>query len=200
MKADYVILCTGHMPSNTYREYIGKPGYSHNPWNNDSFLETQPNESVGILSTRLTAIDVAVKLINQNHRGPITMISPNGLLPMVLAKKVLPYQMQYLKLDSLPDQIQLSYILKIFFKEISLALNKSCSLHTIPKSYKDIKPLNWMNKEITQAKQNTKPWQQVIFSFYPMAPDIWQRMDSENQRKFILKYNSLFMTYLAAFP
>ena len=200
MQADYVILCTGHMPSNTYREYIGKPRYSHNPWNNESFLEIQPNESVGILGTRLTAIDVAVKLINQNHCGPITMISHNGLLPTVLAKKVLPYQMQYLKLDSLPHQIQLSYILKTFFKEISLALNKPCSFDSIAKSYEDIKPLSWINKEIKQAEQNAKPWQQVMFSFYPMVPVIWQRMDIENQRKFMLEYSSLFMTYLAAFP
>ena len=200
LKADYVILCTGHMPSDIYNEYIGKPGYSHNPWNNDSFLEIEPNEPVGILGTRLTAIDVAVKLINQNHRGPITMISHNGLLPTVLAKTILPYQLQYLKLDSLPNSIQLSYILKMFFKEISLALNKPCSFNSIAKSYQDIKPLSWINKEIDQAERNAKPWQQVMFSFYPMVPDIWQRIDLEDQRKFILEYRSLFMTYLAAFP
>lgn len=200
LQADYVILCTGHMPSNSYREYIGKPGYSPNPWNNDSFLKVQPNESVGILGTRLTAIDIVVKLRSQNHSGPITMISHNGLLPTVLAKKIPPYQLQYLKLDSLPDSIQLSYILKMFFKEISLVLNEPCGFDSIVKSYQDINPLSWIHKEIDQAERDAKPWQQVMFSFYPMIPDIWQRMDLENQRKFILEYSSLFMTYLAAFP
>lgn len=165
-----------------------------------AFLEIQTNESVGILGTRLTAIDVAVKLINQNHGGPITMISHNGLLPTVLSKKIPPYQLQYLKLASLPDSIQLSYLLKTFFKEISSALNKPCSFDSIPKSYRDIKPLNWINKEIIQAERDAKPWQQVMFSLYPMVPAIWQKMDLENQRKFILQYSSLFMTYLAAFP
>ena len=60
--------------------------------------------------------------------------------------------------------------------------------------------MSWINKEIDQAERDAKPWQQVMFSFYPTVPDIWQRMDLENQRKFILEYSSLFMTYLAAFP
>jgi uncharacterized NAD(P)/FAD-binding protein YdhS len=200
LKAEYVILCTGHMPSEVYREYIGKPGYWHSPWNKDAFFEIQSNESVGIVGTRLTAIDIVAKLLSQNHQGPITMVSRNGLLPAVLAKEIPPYQLQYFKLDSFPNLIRLSQVREFFFREISLALNKPCSFDSITKSYKDIKPLTWINKEIEQAEKPAKPWQQVMFSLYPMVPDIWQRMNLKDQRKFLLEYNPLFMTYLAGFP
>lgn len=200
LKAEYVILCTGHMPSHTYREYIGKPGYCHNPWNSDDFLEIKRNESVGILGTRLTAIDIAAKLSSQNHHGPITMFSRSGLLPTVLAKRIPPYQLQYFKLDSFSDSIRLSQVLELFFNELSLALNKPCSFDSIIKSYEDVKPLAWINKEIEQAEKGVKPWQQVMFSLYPMIPDIWQRINLRDQKRFILEYNSLFMTYLAGFP
>lgn len=200
LKADYVVLCTGHMPSEAYREYIGKPGYWHSPWHQDAFLKVERNASVGILGTRLTAIDIVTKLLDQTHNGPITMISHSGLLPTVLAKKIPPYQLQYFKLDSFSDSIKLSQVFKLFFTELSVALQKPCSFDSIIKSYKDSKPLSWINNEIEQAEKNIKPWQQVMFALYPMVPDIWQRMDLTDQRKFIVEYNSLFMTYLAGFP
>lgn len=200
LKADYVVLCTGHMPSDTYQKYIGKPGYWHSPWNSDAFLKIEHNDSVGIIGTRLTAIDIAMKLLDQTHNGPITMISHSGLLPTVLAKKIPPYKLQYFKLESFSDSIKLSQVLELFFNELSLALNKPCSFESIIKSHEDIKPLAWINKEIEQAEKDVKPWQQVMFSLYPMVPDIWQRMDLRDQKKFMLQYNSLFMTYLAGFP
>ncbi|MES2142382.1 MAG: AMP-binding protein [Pseudomonadota bacterium] len=199
-KADYVVLCTGHMPSEICHEYIGKPGYWHSPWDNEAFSSLGCNETVGIIGTRLTAIDIAVRLLNQKHRGQIIMASRSGLLPTVLAKKIPPYPLQYLKLDSIPVSIELSVFINLLFKEISVAQGKLCSFSSIAKSYKDITPLEWLTREINQSEKGLKLWQQILFSIYPTLPTIWSRLSLLDQKKFLLEYNSTFMTYLAAFP
>jgi amino acid adenylation domain-containing protein len=199
-KADYVVLCTGHMPSEVCREYIGKPGYWHSPWDNEAFSSLECNETVGIIGTRLTAIDIAVRLLNQGHRGQIIMASRSGLLPAVLAKKIPPYPLQHLALDATSGRIKLSVLINLFFKEISVAQGKLCNFSSIVKSYKDITPLEWLRREIDQSEKGLKPWQQVLFSLYPRLPTIWSRMSLLDQKKFLLEYNSTFMTYLAAFP
>ncbi|WP_240992197.1 FAD/NAD(P)-binding protein [Rickettsiella grylli] len=199
-QANYVILCTGHMPSENYSQHIGQPGYWHNPWDNLAFSTLKNNESVGIIGTRLTAIDIVIRLLNQKHRGPIIMTSRNGLLPAVLAKSIPSYPLQYLKPTAISKTMTLNTLIKLFFKEVSTAQGKQCSFNSIVKSYQDMTALAWLNKEINEAEKGEKPWQQVFFSIYPSFSLIWSKLSLEDKKEFLLKYYSTLMTYLAAFP
>jgi amino acid adenylation domain-containing protein len=208
-KSDYAILCTGHMPADSYREFVGERGYIANPWKNNIFDHINPKSDVAILGTRLTAIDVALKLSSINHQGKIIMVSHTGMLPAVLAKKIPSYPLRHLTLENLSqltqlglEPLSLKVLMNLFWREIREAeRDPDINFESIKKSYKDISALDWLNKEIAQSESgNPKPWQQVLFAMYPIVPILWSMLTLTDQYKFLNKYQSLFLTYLAAFP
>ncbi len=206
-RSQYVILCTGHMPTSTYRNLIGTPGYQHNPWDSKSYNDIKSHDHVGIIGTRLTAIDTALKLFSNGHQGPVTMISRTGLLPTVLSPTVPPYYLKYLTLSNFVNltssgllPLPLNSLLELFWKEISEAEKKPLSWENIIKSEKEISALQWLNREISQAEKGSKPWQQVLFAVYPILSNIWTYLSFADRKAFLEKYYSVFMTYLAAFP
>jgi|GEM_PF-1424093 len=206
-RASYVVLSTGHMPSSNYKEFIGKKGFRHDPWNHNAYDDIGPHEEVGILGTRLTAIDILRKLQQRKHQGPIWMVSRSGMLPAVLANEIPPYPLKYLTqttfvnlTDSGVNPLPLKNLMDLFWKEISDAQGYSCDLKSVQKSIRDISALQWLNQQITRAEVVAPPWQQVLFAIYPIVSSIWAMLPLEDQKTFLKDYYSLFMTYLAAFP
>ncbi len=202
-----VILCTGHLPSSCYTELNGCPQYAHNALSPHIYKEILPHHSVLILGTRLTAIDTAMKLRSIQHQGEITMASRSGLLPTVLSEKVEDYTLQWITIRSLmrltqgnSKPLQLSDLLLLIQEEFSAAAGNKFQLSTIPRSDKDIKPLDWLNREIDEAINGKKAWQNVLFALYPIIPAIWPMLHEHDQKEFMQKYYSTFMAYMAAFP
>lgn len=204
---NYIVLSTGHMPSTSYTDLIGNAKYIHNPWDDNLFSQINPNATIGILGTRLTAIDVLLKLENNNHKGKIYMASRSGLLPAVLSKNIASYELKYLNIETLqnlskvnPKSINLNIILDLFWKELSHATGNNDNFNTIAKSSRDISPLEWLNREIKGAESGNRAWQNLLFALYPTTPYIWHMLNTEDKSLFLDKYFSLFLTYLAAFP
>lgn len=205
--SEYIILCTGHMPCSTYRHLIGVQGYYHNPWELSEYKKIKPNDSVGIIGTRLSAIDCALKLFSSGHKGEVYMLSRTGLLPTVLAKDVPHFQLRYLTLQNFAYITQsgllplpLEKLTELFWKEISAAEKKNVDYTSIPKSTEDISPLDWLNQEICSAELGKKTWQQVLFAIYPIIPTIWNHLTFSDKKFFLDHYYGIFLTYLAAFP
>lgn len=83
--ADQAVLAIGNFPPSPPaaidpslvddRRYIG------NPWDTARISQIAADESVLILGTGLTMVDVVVSLISRGHRAPITALSRRGLLP-----------------------------------------------------------------------------------------------------------------------
>lgn len=203
---DQVVLCTGHMPATIYSEFIGKKGYYHNPWRQSAY-EINPNEDVAIVGTRLTAIDVASRLQHNFHRGKIFMFSRSGLLPAVLSREVPLYTLRHLTLNNFYhltksglNSLGLPDLMELFWKEINDAEKHPYSFGSIVKSYRDMSPREWLDTQIHRAEVGPKPWQQVLFSLYPIIPNIWSMLNLADQKIFLNTYYSTYMTYLAAFP
>ena len=202
----YIVLCTGHLPVETYREFIGTPGYYHDFWQG-SRGSIDKHDDVIIMGTRLTAIDYALKLHSEGHKGKIKMVSPSGMLPTVLGKTIPSYSLQYLtphhfnvitKCGLKP--LELTTLLELFWKEMEVATGQTINFDTLKKSYRDITPIDWLNQEIEQSEKGAKIWQQVLFAIYPISSDIWSMLTPKDQIAFLRKYNGTYMTYLAAFP
>jgi len=69
-----VALCTGGFPSHKYEELIGCSNYSHDYSTHVQVMEKlRGDELVGVIGTRLTAVDIAVELERRSHRGMIVM-------------------------------------------------------------------------------------------------------------------------------
>ncbi|KAK6527408.1 hypothetical protein TWF694_004397 [Orbilia ellipsospora] len=84
LDADEVILCTGTIPCDKYREFQGVEGYGHDTESIRRLMDNlRGDENVGIIGCRLSGTDVAIELRKRGHYGDITMGSHHGLLPTV---------------------------------------------------------------------------------------------------------------------
>ncbi|KTC87683.1 FAD/NAD(P)-binding protein [Legionella drozanskii] len=200
----YVVLSPGHMPSTAFAELNGQKGYVHNPIESQYFKVIDQDEPVTIIGSRLTAIDVALKLKRMNHRGKLTMMSRSGLLPTVLGKTIPPYSLKYMTLEGLTKKangssLNLKDLNQLFWQELE-ELGDIGHLKAFPKSAHDISALDWITHEINEAEEGARPWQQFLFALYPLTPHLWTLLNCRDQTLFMAEFYSLFITYLAAFP
>jgi len=204
---DYLILCTGTMPSSSYSHLISKAGYFHTPYEEKLDEKMDRNSDIAVIGTRLTAIDAVLKLLAAGHRGKITMVSRSGLLPAVASKDIPEYRLKHLTADNfhrLTDggsrYLSLNDLAKLAFNEINEAEGKVLLPHNIVRSYQDLLPEKWLIQQIARAEYGPKPWQQVLTASYSLAPDIWSMLSLNDKKKFIHCYKGTYMTYLASFP
>lgn len=83
--ARQVVLAIGHAPLEVPRCAIRgtlDQRLIRNPWSQEGYQHTDQIESIGILGTGLTAMDVVGQLDKQGFTGEIVLISRRGLLPL----------------------------------------------------------------------------------------------------------------------
>jgi uncharacterized NAD(P)/FAD-binding protein YdhS len=79
IRASHVVLALGNPPP---RPIAGDPERVINdPWRACASQVVRRDDSVSLIGTGLTAVDVALALVGRGHRGPIHMVSRHGLLP-----------------------------------------------------------------------------------------------------------------------
>ena len=82
-----VVLAFGNFqpphPSVMDQSFISSDKYFQNPWNSRLYETLGPDDSVLIVGTGLSMVDVALHFHNHGHRGKISAISTRGLLPAV---------------------------------------------------------------------------------------------------------------------
>ena len=206
--ANYVVLATGHMASANFKKLEGAWNrYEHNPWDRSLYSRLDLSADTAIIGTRLTAIDTALKLEQMNFKGKIHLASRMGLLPAVLPDKIITRPLLYLTLQNFTDltnyslrQLKLDDLLDLFWREIAEAEGPGFDKSQIITSSKNITALDWITNEITRAQKGDSKWQQVLFSFYSVIPNIWSLLSFADQKRFLNEHYGLFMTYLAAFP
>ncbi len=83
--ADRVVLALGHFAPADPRLNDGGalegPHYLRDPWQADDLAQVHADESVLLLGTGLTMVDIALALEARGHRGPMFALSRRGLLP-----------------------------------------------------------------------------------------------------------------------
>lgn len=88
LHVDHVLLACGNFPPLTPRPFAHlkeHPAYQGAPWSS-SRLATQtirPADSVLLIGTGLTALDMLARLADQGHEGKVTALSRRGLQPQV---------------------------------------------------------------------------------------------------------------------
>ncbi|MBY0243683.1 MAG: FAD/NAD(P)-binding protein [Burkholderiaceae bacterium] len=85
MQVDKVVLALGHFASNHPRiadaAFYNSQRYIRDPWDTSELECIEPDEPVLLLGTGLTAVDIAMTLLNRNPQRQITAVSRRGLLP-----------------------------------------------------------------------------------------------------------------------
>jgi uncharacterized NAD(P)/FAD-binding protein YdhS len=93
VRAEAVVLAPGIVPPRFPSGLIASGTEARcvpDPWNATALTHIEPNASVTIMGTGLSAIDVLLALQENGHRGPVHAISRHGLLPKVHARRPEP--------------------------------------------------------------------------------------------------------------
>lgn len=85
VEADTVVLATGNLPPRpplpAEHWLQDDPAFVGDPWAREALEGLDPDAPVLLLGTGLTMVDIALKLAEQGHRGPMQAVSRRGLLP-----------------------------------------------------------------------------------------------------------------------
>ncbi|MCZ7462147.1 FAD/NAD(P)-binding protein [Streptomyces sp. WMMC940] len=87
-RADRVVLCLGAGAPHDGFGLLG-PGFVPDPYPvSKSLADVDPQHTVAVLGTGLTAVDVALALRAGGHRGPVFLLSRHGVLPAVRQRPI----------------------------------------------------------------------------------------------------------------
>jgi len=199
-QARKILLAVGNLPADTYLQLKKLPYYFHDPWTN---LKLKRGSVTTVLGTRLTAIDVALQIAATDPKAKILLASRSGRLPKVIGPSK-PYSLTFLseatlKKNLVKGKLPLERLGKLFIKEIERAEGRRVDWQEIllgqPSTLKEIR------EEIRIVSAGIhRPWQSVLIAFYPLVPWTWSLLDEKEKKIFTQKYQSAWLTYLAAFP
>ncbi|MDU0371191.1 FAD/NAD(P)-binding protein [Hymenobacter endophyticus] len=93
--SSYVVLALGNFPPpvpiSHSLDYLKHPNYHGNPWAQGALRTIGPTDSIVLIGTGLTAVDVLLGLRADGHQGTITAISRHGRWPAAHQFQPLPY-------------------------------------------------------------------------------------------------------------
>jgi uncharacterized NAD(P)/FAD-binding protein YdhS len=202
-----LVLCLGDLPSSTFMDLKGRKGYYPDPWSSTVYKELQSQESLCIIGSKLTAIDIALKLHSIKYQGKIRMASPSGLLPTVQGKQVtylfkylIPSQLHYFLKSRSHYPIRLSELIELFTKEMSAYYGYSFDLDAFIANAKHSSTLGRINADIQQAERGERHWYNILSVSYQWLSRLWPLLNRDDRTLFIKKYQSIFFRYLCSMP
>lgn len=185
---DTVVLAVGHLKKLT--PYPDLEHYYANPYHDLERLKAQvkPGSTVGILGTKLTAVDMAL-LLSTLGAGHVAIYSNSGRIPLVRGVlRDIPVGTQRL----MPERPSISGFLKGFRR-----------LRTFSAEYKGLfaplPPLERLQREI-KAAAGVRDWQIWLDASKTWIDEFWARLDNAQKRRFQRKYQGLWMSYRHPMP
>jgi uncharacterized NAD(P)/FAD-binding protein YdhS len=161
LEADALVLATGHRPPDDplARAWNGsRARYVTHPWAALSLASIEPHESVCLLGTGLTAIDVLMSLSKPGRTAPVLALSRRGLSPSAHAPAQLPPIDPRSWLEPLLTGIA------------------SVTTHTL---------VHAIRASIAREGISGADWRQVIDGLRPYLVRIWQALPESERRRFL---------------
>ncbi len=152
LQSDHVVLAFGNFkpphPSVEDQSFIASDKYFQDPWNSKLYETIQPNDSIFIVGTGLSMIDVALHLHNCGHQGKIFAISTRGQLPMV-HELGHTYDSFYEELKSMR---RITDILKAVRRHIAAAESNGSNWRAVIDSLRPATQRIWMDLPLSEKK------------------------------------------------
>jgi uncharacterized NAD(P)/FAD-binding protein YdhS len=188
--ADRVVLAPGHLKK---RERVGGgKRYIANPYHAlHTVRAIPPNAHVGIVGSKLTAVDMALLLREQGVRR-ISMFSGSGRLPLVRGN---PLPENRLPVVRRPEAGSLLSFLKAIRDQLR-------AMHA-PAEYKGFlsgkDEAARLAQELEQASAQ-RLWHALLDETKHFIDDFWQELGPFHKRLFLRKYQGLWMSYRHPMP
>ena len=204
-EARYVYLALGHLPPRKTEEYQHQECYHHTPYPIRDLADRIPGEAtVGVIGTRLSAIDVALGLPATGHSGQIHCVSRGGRLPAVRADQG-RYRFRELEREDLKRRLsrpraslRLSEVAAMLGGEIEHAEGRAVALGDIVHAYRP--PIEYYEHEIQLAKGRARPWQAVLYATNRNIDLLWHHLEEDDKRLLMSEWLNDWLTYRASIP
>ncbi|WP_431803487.1 FAD/NAD(P)-binding protein [Halobacillus andaensis] len=200
---DFTLLCTGAIrPDDPYKLDDARH-YIQCPYPAAVNLSRIPKtDSVAILGTSLTAIDMAISLKYKGHTGPIFMISRTGQLPTIkgMQKQYTPFYFTdkninlHKKKNGFVSLRHLYRLLRKEFKIINLNL-----INTLFEKNPPIVDEDAIKIELENSQKPNK-WFDILEATHPILDRAWIHVPEAHKQIFIRKYMSKFLYKRASIP
>lgn len=205
MTFDFVYLCQGHLNSNKDERYVNNDQYTHSVYTVAGLIAKIPKTaSVGILGTRLSAIDAIIALRESGHQSAIHCHSRSGRLPAIrsLTQVHTPQILNRHNLEVVKrrgEKISLSKLGTMLAAEINLAEGKELALEEILQSTLNAK--EYYEHEVNETtSKGHRPYQAAMYSTNTCIDLMWQLLDDTDKHIFLRRFFSLWMSYRASIP
>lgn len=203
--AEHVVLCTGNLPQSNYQHLTGQPNYFSTPFPLYKLRTSiAPDSAVGIIGSRLSAVDAVINLAKAGHRGPITLLSRKGYLPSV-QKTPSSWNLTYCTARHIATVRvaaggRLSYrlALRLVLKELSVACGQRFSIRRQKPECGDAVAL--FRRDIRQAELGPQTWQAAFVALNAVIGDLWNALSEADQRRFRKRDFSRFMALRVPIP
>lgn len=201
---DGVVLATGF--------WYHKRDTSDLVYTSSSKLPTSLTAKIGIIGTSLSAIEVALSLVDKGYTN-ITLYSRNGRLPKVRGKYNEQYQLQFLShgiFETLHNKfgfLQQHLLLELIKKEFDYAYfgrgkglyqEKGINWQEI---FQNNNPLMQLDEDIASVESGEELyWRSVLMKMYDFESELWRGLSASNRKMFLQHFSSLLLSFVAPMP
>lgn len=205
-RADRVVMCTGNLRSRHYEHLRGEPGYHASPYPLYDLVKRIPGTArVGIIGSRLSAVDAAVNLRERGHTGPLALLSRQGWLPSVQGAAQPGAPLRWCT----PERVaalrarqggRLSYrtVLRLGLKELSLAAGRRFSAKA--RKPRDVDAVSLLRRDAGEAASQPQRWQAAFVALNGVIAQLWDALSDEDKRRFRERDFSRFMALRVPIP
>lgn len=203
---DFIILAPGTPKPNNYTELLSYPAYIDFPWPSYKIINSvKPSDHVGILGTSLSAIDAVMTVVDNGHKGDISLFSPDGMLPRVQPEESRSYERSILTLSHIHKikratlrKVGVNEVFKLFQQEVEAHAGDQINWKSRNRENKSAELL--LDKDISAAERGGDALSDVIYSLRYDAGTIWQMWDPDEKLLFKKWLGSHWMLNRHAMP
>lgn len=195
----YAIITIGHIIEHKSPNFLNNINYcAASIFLSKSFGEIKDYKKIGIIGSRLTAIDIVTFLTNIGYNNKIYMFSREGALPTVRGKKLTVPTKIFNSISSKDiSQINVEQMVDLIFSEINNILPTPITKDVLFRQYN---PLLRLRQELFLANCKEILWQAALSSIAEKISVIWPILNENTKLDFMSKYYSKWLQYLGAFP
>lgn len=195
---DYIVFATGGDKKNTLPSFAAHKNFFMSPYENTFPSAINTHGDVLILGTRLSAIDAALMLHKNGHKGKIYFVSRGGMLPRVQGPlHTLPRKHFTQNFIDSNERLSLAQIIEAIKNEIIYYEKKIPSLKTLKYPKGNAKSI--LRYEIIKSR-SLRPWQNVLYTENHLVNLAWRKLSFEDKCKVNKRYTDYFSIYRAAMP
>ncbi|KAB8237603.1 FAD/NAD(P)-binding protein [Aspergillus alliaceus] len=197
-----VVLAIGDFPKQIYSKMSHFPGYLGAPWPLQKLNRISPDATVAVVGTSLTAVDIALRLAENGHRGKICLFSRNGRLPKVKGPSpaLAVFRNQHILHKLARDLEQNPHnAFETIITTMAAELEKINWLHRF--SMKQLNgPKSELEADIAAAENGHMEWLAVLHATGTVLERYWNALSLEERTTFNEKYASVWYLYRNAMP